>query len=127
MYRWVPIVVMVLLVEPSAAQPFTSAQRASVAWLSCVSRAATRFAQGPDSAEFVIKAALLACPDEKTNAIAEYQKEPHDNTLSPAMTEFQRNQAETDRTLAIIKQMDRIATELATSAIAEARSGPPRR
>ena len=119
---WLPVVA-VLLAEPSGAQQ-TPAQRAIVGWLSCVTRAATRFAQGPDTAEFVIKAALLACPDEKTNAIAEYQKEPHDNTLSPSMTEFQRNQAETDRILEIIKQMDRIATELATSAIAEARSQP---
>jgi hypothetical protein len=101
---WLPVVA-VLLAEPSGAQQ-TPAQRAVVGWLSCVTRAATRFAQGPDSAEFVIKAALLACPDEKTNAIAEYQKKPHDNTLSPSMTESERNEAELSRNFAFIKQMD---------------------
>jgi hypothetical protein len=121
--RCVPIVLLVLLAEPSAAQPLTPSQGAIVGWLSCVAKAATRLAQGPDPAELVIKAALLACPDEKTNALAEYQKKPHDNTLSPSMTEFERNEAESSRTFAIIKQMDQIATELATSAIAEARSG----
>jgi hypothetical protein len=59
--RWVPIVAMVLLAEPSAAQPVT----AIIGWISCVAEAAKRLAQGPDLAELVIKAALLACPDEK--------------------------------------------------------------
>jgi hypothetical protein len=121
--RWVPIVAMVLLAEPSAAQPVTPSQSAIIGWISCVADAAKRLAQGPDPAELVIKAALLACPDEKTNAIAEYQKKPHDNTLSPSMTESERNEAELSRTFAVIKQMDQIATQSATSAIAEARSG----
>jgi hypothetical protein len=98
-------------------------QSAIIGWISCVAEAAKRLAQGPDPAELVIKAALLACPDEKTNAIAEYQKKPHDNTLSPSMTESERNEAGLSRNFAFIKQMDQIATQSATSAIAEARSG----
>jgi phage-related tail protein len=70
-----------------------------------------------------MKAALLACPEEKANAIAEYQKKPHDNTLTPSMTESERNEAELSRTFTLIKQRDQIATQSATTAIAEARSG----
>jgi hypothetical protein len=114
---------MVLLAEPSVAQPVTPSQSAIIGWISRVAEAAKRLAQGPDPAELVIKAALLACPDEKTNAIAEYQKKPHDNTLNPSMTESELNEAELSRTFAVIKQMDQIATQSATSAIAEARSG----
>jgi hypothetical protein len=112
---------MVLLAEPSAAQPVTPSQSAIIGWISCVAEAAKRLAQGPDPAELVIKAALLACPDEKENAMAEIQKEPHDYTQGP-MTKFQQDQAEIYRIHAVLEQMDQLATELATRAIAEARS-----
>jgi hypothetical protein len=120
-FAWLPVVAAVLLAEPSGAQQLSPSQRAIAGWLSCVAKAAMRFAQGPDSAEFVIKAALLACPDEKENAMAEIQKEPHDYTQGP-MTKFQQDQAEIYRIHAVLEQMDQLATELATRAIAEARS-----
>lgn len=45
------------------------ATAAGVAWVDCVVTAGKRFATGPDSAEFIVKTALLACPRERARAL----------------------------------------------------------
>jgi hypothetical protein len=57
----------VLVVGSAQAAELTELERAGMKWMSCIQDAAVRFSKGPDSAEFIARAALQACPQDFTS------------------------------------------------------------
>jgi|SoiMethySBSTD1v2_1073268.scaffolds.fasta_scaffold30847_1 hypothetical protein len=111
---------LIFTVEPATAQKSPVAQQAVWQWLACVNEVGMRYATGRDAADFIIRAALDACPKEYAAAfnlvIDETPKLPN---MTFHEREFQR--------VVHHEQMRALGTKLLTGTIAEARAKQPKK
>lgn len=63
--RFGQILAALIVVGSAQAAGLTEFERAGMRWMSCIQSAAERFSEGPDAADFIIRAALQACPSER--------------------------------------------------------------